>query len=380
MRFLIAQSGGTTQVINSSVWGLASLLQSKKSSIDIFIAKNGMEGILNGSVIKVSDDLALQDTLLEVPGSEFCGTSRVGRLSDLEIQAFDRTCSKLGISHFINIGGSGTIKQTQDIRSRTEKNLVFGFLPKTIDNDLGDVNLSTMYFNPGFPSAVCSWTVFADALNRENAGAMSHDPVLIAQVFGRETGWLTAACHVYSTEKGYPSLALIPEIQMSEERVLAQIESALSTCGRLVVFITEGYQFGDIAPTFDKVGQIQYGSSRANNAQLLGSAITENLGRGARYCAPTILQRQLVLKKNKLDFDIAVEMGRLLGEYFYDGGTDGLMAVKNSPQGDICPHIIALDAVPKLFKRDMHHFVDSENQNVKESFGPYLKSLGIFDA
>ena len=64
--------------------------------------------------------------------------------------------------------------------------------PKTVDNDLGDEQMEDVFY--GIPSCVNWWNKHLDLINIENLGAYTHDKVIVAQTFGRDTGFICAAC------------------------------------------------------------------------------------------------------------------------------------------------------------------------------------------
>ena len=63
------------------------------------------------------------------------------------------------ISNIINIGGNGTLQQSIDLSSKLPE-LNFVSCPKTVDNDLGDINFNKMLTNPGFISSIYIWKFF----------------------------------------------------------------------------------------------------------------------------------------------------------------------------------------------------------------------------
>lgn len=376
-RFLIALSGGTTQVINTSLSGFLQEAYKIDPRAQFYYGVNGIDGIIKGNINRFDIDLINNKFLDFKPGSSFTGSSRIDKLSKNDINKFDSIILKYGITHFINIGGSGTIKQTIDISSRCNSKIIYGFIPKTIDNDLGDEDLNLMYFNPGFPSAVKVWEYFINALNIENLGAQQHDQILISQVFGRETGWLTAACDIICKRKEVPSIALIPENYFDLTEICNLIDTNLSKYGRLLIFITEGYPIGNIDPIYDHVGQIKYGSSGVSNSEILSSLVQDKMKISSRYCNPTILQRQLIFEKHDLDFLYATLAGKSLAQFFYNNkNLNGAVIINKSSNGLFECNTIKLEDIPKSFSRNMSKFI-TKDSNWMGSYDSYLKSLHL---
>ena len=82
--FLILMSGGTTPVINSTLVGILKVL--KKKRIKVFSGMPGLDGVLNGKFIDLSNLSHTKIKLIgDTPGSHFTGTSRLKKLTTSEI-------------------------------------------------------------------------------------------------------------------------------------------------------------------------------------------------------------------------------------------------------------------------------------------------------
>ncbi len=115
----------------------------------------------------------------------------------------------LGLDGLIGIGGDGSLRILRKLAQQGGIPLVG--IPKTIDNDLGLTERSI-----GYDTAVA---VAAEALDRLQPTAASHDRVMILEVMGRDAGHIALAAGI----AGGADVILIPEIPYSLAHVEAQI-------------------------------------------------------------------------------------------------------------------------------------------------------------
>ena len=307
--FLILMSGGTTPVINSTLVGILKVL--KKKRIKVFSGMPGLDGVLNGKFIDLSNLSHTKIKLIgDTPGSHFTGTSRLKKLTTSEILKLKSIFLKKKISYVVNIGGNGTLLQSIDLSLRLPK-VNFISCPKTVDNDLGDKNFNKMLYNPGFITCIEIWKFFLEMINIENTGASSHDKIIISQTFGRETGFICGSIRYWDKKRKLPIMLLLPEDNQNFNKIYLHAKKILKRKKRLMIFMSEGYKIGNIKPKKDKSGQIMYGSSGSTNCQLLNNQFVKK-GIQSRVFNPTILQRVFKFYKNKLyekDKKIAEKIG-----------------------------------------------------------------------
>jgi 6-phosphofructokinase 1 len=119
-----------------------------------------------------------------------------GKTVDLTPRAVE-TYHRLGLDCLVCLGGNGTHKVTYNLMQRGLN--VLG-LPKTIDNDIAETDLSF-----GHDSAV---TTAAEAIDRLHSTAEAHLRVMVIELMGHKVGWLTLAAGL----AGGADIILIPEI------------------------------------------------------------------------------------------------------------------------------------------------------------------------
>ncbi|MFC1752033.1 6-phosphofructokinase [Thermoproteota archaeon] len=112
---------------------------------------------------------------------------------------------ELDIDAVINIGGDGSQRISHQLY---KKGLNIIGLPKTIDNDLMFTE-----FTFGFQTAVETAT---EAVDKLVTSAASHNRIIIAEVMGRDAGWICLHAAVASGAE----VALIPEIPYDINKII----------------------------------------------------------------------------------------------------------------------------------------------------------------
>lgn len=135
---------------------------------------------------------------------------RSGKLifRDLSDQAC-RNYHKMGLDALITIGGDGTMSITDRL---AQKGLKVVGIPKTIDNDLPETDLTF-----GFDSAV---TTATEAIDKLHTTADAHHRVMVIEVMGRYAGWIA----LMSGLAGGGDVILIPEIPYDLAKICQYIK------------------------------------------------------------------------------------------------------------------------------------------------------------
>ncbi|WP_075534758.1 6-phosphofructokinase [Candidatus Pelagibacter communis] len=368
---LILMSGGTTPVINSTLIGILKVL--KKKRIKVFSGMPGLDGVLNDQFLNLSNLSQTKIRLLRnTPGSHFTGTSRLKKLTNSEILKLKSIFLKKKISKVINIGGNGTLKQSIDLSLRLPE-VNFISCPKTVDNDLGDNNFNKMLYNPGFITCIEIWKFFLEMINIENIGASSHDKIIISQTFGRETGFICGSIRYWDKKRKLPIMLLLPEDKQNFNKIYYQAKKILKKKKRLMIFMSEGYEIGNINPKKDKSGQIMYGSSGNTNCQLLNNKFIAK-GVQSRVFNPTILQRVFKFYKNKLcekDKKIAEKIGETAANTLLNDKKSYLIGFSKNHKIDLIKYEDC-----KNFSRNMpNKFILKNKFDVSNVYLKYLEEV-----
>lgn len=214
MNCLIAQSGGPTTVINSSLYGIIKRNNQLKVYDTVFGGLNGIEGILEERLVNLSElEEDRLESLKNTPSSAL-GSCRY-KLKDFtedesEYKKIVETLLKYDIKTLFYIGGNDSMDTISKLAKYSEvKNLGIKFvgIPKTIDNDLVDLDHA-----PGYPSAAkfiynLVLETYLDSIVYGKNG------VFILETMGRDTGWLSIASALAKL-KGKPcvDIVYIPEV------------------------------------------------------------------------------------------------------------------------------------------------------------------------
>ncbi len=217
---VIAQSGGPTAVINSSLLGVVEACRSYPERFgQIYAAYHGIEGVLKEEFLDLSaqpeEELALLRT---TPAAGAIGTCRYKirpeQSEDLEriVEVF--RAHKVGF--FFYVGGNDSMDTAYRVSKLAQKSgldLVCVGVPKTIDNDLGDQAFELIDHTPGYGSTARYWAHMIQNLNEENRGSSRSDPVLVVQAMGRRIGFIPAAARLADPEREMPLQIYLPEAE-----------------------------------------------------------------------------------------------------------------------------------------------------------------------
>jgi len=375
--FLIAMSGGTTPVINATLTGV--IRQTRKSfpEAKIYAGYPGILGILADRLVELTqlDESAL-NRIYRTPASGLIGATRVELINQEQIQRFADIAQKYDIGYFLNIGGNGTIKQSRTIQAALGDDISVCALPKTVDNDLGDEAFHDVYYTPGFPSCAKYWRHKTHVLNYENLGAFSHDQTLIAQTFGRETGFLAGCARLADPDRRLPLLILLPEDQRGVEDVQAAVEDCLQKHNRCLIVMSEGYEIGNFETRFDPSGQVMYGSSGNTQAQLLVNYLMGK-GIGARAFVPGFDQRSEMKSVSTIDIESAYGVGAFAIRSLLQGQRNFFSSIRRleNALNQIGFHNIPLPDI-QGFSRDMpERWITHGQFDVTDEYVSYVSPL-----
>ena len=150
---LVAQSGGPSPVINSSLRGVVETARCFPDSIDqVYAGWHGIEGVLKEELLNLSAQDEQEIALLRnTPAAGAIGTCRY-KVKKNQKEDFDRIVAVLkahNIGYFLYNGGNDSMDTAHKVASLAqERGLdVLGIgIPKTIDNDVGDSEFQLIDF------------------------------------------------------------------------------------------------------------------------------------------------------------------------------------------------------------------------------------------
>ena len=199
---VVAQSGGPTPVINSSLRGIIEAARQLNAIGTVYGARHGIEGVLKEELLDLSAQRAEEVALLRfTPAAGSIGTCRY-KLRPNQTEDFERTIEVLrahSVGYLLYIGGNDSMDTANKIAQLAHQrglDLVAVGVPKTIDNDVGDSEFRLIDHTPGYGSVARYWMHKIQTANEENAGSSPADPVLVMQAMGRKIGFIPAAARL----------------------------------------------------------------------------------------------------------------------------------------------------------------------------------------
>ncbi len=131
------------------------------------------------------------------------------------------------IDCLVCLGGGGTLKNALRLHQQGKVNVIH--LPKTIDNDIEGTDVSF-----GYDTAM---QIATDAIDRLHTTATSHHRIIVCEIMGHNTGWLTLSAGI----AGGADVILIPEIPYDLEIVAEYLQERRRRGSRFsIIAVAEG--------------------------------------------------------------------------------------------------------------------------------------------
>lgn len=349
---VVAQSGGPTHVINSSLRGVIEGARDFERIDTVYGARHGIEGVLKEELI----DLTAQDPgevalLRYTPVAGAIGTCRY-KLREANEDDFERVIEVFRaheVGYFLYNGGNDSMDTAHKVAQLARKrglDLVAVGIPKTVDNDVGDSEFKLIDHTPGYGSAAKYWLHMVQCANEENKGSCPDDPVLVMQAMGRRIGFIPAAARLADPGREMPLLIYLAESPCSLEQLADQVNDRLRKCGRALVVISEGFDVGDLGKVTDVFGHQKFGSSKLTVTQVVVNYLNEK-GLAAKGAARGNVagtdQRHSMAYASPVDLDEACAVGRKAVELAVAGEGGYMSTILRNPGA---PYSVRYDKVP----------------------------------
>jgi 6-phosphofructokinase 1 len=270
---VVAQSGGPSPVINSTLRGLVEAARSFPEIGHVYGARHGIEGVLKEEFIDLTAQSPEEIALLRyTPAAGSIGTCRY-KLKPQQTEDFARCLEVFrahNVGYFVYIGGNDSMDTANKIAQLAQQQgieLIGIGGPKTIDNDVGDSQFKLIDHTPGYGSTAKYWMHAVQNANEENAGSCPADPVLVMQAMGRKIGFIPAAARLADPGREMPLQIYLAESPCSLEQLADNVNDQLSRSGRCIVVISEGFNVGSIGERKDSFGHTQFSSSETTVCQ-----------------------------------------------------------------------------------------------------------------
>ncbi len=378
-RFLVAQGGGPTAVINQSLVGVALEARRFAEVSHVYGALHGVRGIVDDSLVDLG-----QETVSNLESVAATPAAALGSTRDKPDRKYCQEVFKVLEAHaidtFFYIGGndsSDTVRIVAEEAKKGGHELRAIHIPKTIDNDLVGSD-----HTPGYPSAA---RFVAQAFAGANLDNQALKGVYCAVVMGRHAGFLTAAS---ALARKYPDdgphLIYLPEREFIVDKFLADVKGVYERHGRCIVAVSEGVHdergaaiITRLAGTVEKDahGNVQLSGTGAL-ADLLCEEVKAKLGiKRVRGDTFGYLQRSFVGCVSKVDQREAREVGEKAVQYAMGGHGDGSVAIRRVADYAADYPLIPLETVAGKTRVMDDHFINAAGNGVTKAFHDYLRPL-----
>lgn len=323
LNILVAHGGGPTAVINTSLQGVVEAARESGKVDKIYAARFGAEGILKGDLIDLTEVPASTISLLSVTPASAIGSCR-RKLTEADYPTVIETLKRFHIDCFFYNGGNDSMDTCNKVSKLAKAEgldvRVIG-IPKTMDNDLDITDHC-----PGFGSAARYAAESACELALDASGLPIH--VVVLELMGRNTGWVTAASALAARQTNCEVLTYLPELPVDEYNMLRDIERAYAKGNGLLVTVSEGICGPDGKPLattgiVDGFGHTVPGGT----AQYIADSIIQKLNLKARGEKPGLLGRASIPYASRTDRMEAYAVGKYAVEAALAGKTDSMVAI-----------------------------------------------------
>lgn len=310
----IAQSGGPTAAINSSLAGAFKAASENENVGDIYGAINGIEGIINDELVDLrkilTDDENIE--LLKVTPSTVLGSCRYklpakNREENVYIKIIN-TFERHNIGAFFYIGGNDsmdTVMKLDDYCKAVGKDIKIVGIPKTIDNDLPVTD-----HTPGFGSAVKYVATTLQEIIRDSR-VYSVQSITIVEIMGREAGWLAAStCVLRANGEPAPHLIYLPESDFTIDKYLDDVAEAMKRYRAVIIAVSEGISPDKLPSSFGSELTDAFGHKYLSGiGKYLEKITADHFGCKVRSIELNVMQRCSSHIASLTDINEAFEIG-----------------------------------------------------------------------
>ena len=350
---IVAQSGGPSPVINSSLRGVIETCKMfPKTFGTIYGGWHGIEGVLKEELLDLSAQDEQEIALLRyTPAAGSIGTCRY-KLKANQNEDFERVIEVMkahDVGYFFYNGGNDSMDTAHKVAQMAHErglDLVAVGVPKTIDNDVGDSEFKLIDHTPGYGSVARYWMSIVQNANEENGGSCPADPVLVLQAMGRKIGFIPAAARLADPKREMPLQIYMAESKVTVEELCDNVNDQIKKDGRCVIVVSEGFEVGELGETKDSFGHTQFSASKTTVAQQLVTVLNEHglpVPGKARGQVMGTDQRMTAVYASIPDLDEAYKVGQKAA-LIAESGENGWMSTILREPGPI--YNVRYDKVP----------------------------------
>ena len=384
---IVAQSGGPSPVINSSLRGVVETCKMFPEVFGtIYAGWHGIEGVLKEELLNLSAQTEEEIALLRTtPAAGAIGTCRY-KIKSSQTEDFDRAIEVFrahNIGYFFYNGGNDSMDTAHKIAKLAQErglDLIGIGVPKTIDNDVGDSEFQLIDHTPGYGSVARYWSHIVQAAEEENRGSHPADPVLVMQAMGRKIGYIPAAARLADPHREMPLRIFLTEAELSLDDLTDSVNECVKKHGRCIAVVSEGFDVGGIGEAKDSFGHTKFSSSKMTVAQVIVNHLNDK-GLPAKGTARANVygtdQRHSSIYASTVDLDEAYKVGQKAALIAVKDG-NGWMSTILRDKGPI--YSVRYDKVPLDKVANSERFFPKEwiskcKTDVTDEFINYVRPL-----
>lgn len=376
---LIGLSGGPSVAINSSLAGIIKKCSEKNEIGKVYGAINGIAGVLKERFVDLnpySDERSLE--ILKQTPAMALGSCR-HKVAEEDYKIIEEVLLKYDIGYFFYIGGNDSMDTVLKLnRYFKEKNIdikVVG-VPKTIDNDLPVTD-----HTPGFgSSAKYLYHTVSEIIRDSEIYPVQN--VVIVEVMGRNSGWLTLASGLPHFLGGAaPHIICIPEIAFDEGEFLRKIKKCFETDKTVIAVVSEGIKDmnDEYVGMSTKSGVVDsFGHTYLSGVgKYLEGLVMREIGCKVRSIELNVMQRCSSHLASKCDIDEAMAVGEKAVLYALEGKS-GVTLVMNRISNEPYQMEIGITDVVNIANKAKNvpgEWFDLDNPDVKKDIASYMLPL-----
>ena len=384
MNIAVAQSGGPTCAINSSLLGVFKNAVKYDEIQTIYGCVNGIEGLIYNHLVNLNNLINTDDDveLIRQTPSTVLGSCRykLPLLSD-DTKVYETIYKNLvayNIGAFFYIGGNDSMDTVMKLDRYFKENgidiKVIG-IPKTIDNDLPLTD-----HTPGFGSAAKYVATTIQEIIRDSS-VYALPSVTIVEIMGRDTGWLTASSAVLRVNGEIaPHLIYLPEKPFSIKRFLEDVQKAKEEHYAVIVAVSEGVSIdpAEVGEEFQSGAVDTFGHKYLSGVgKALEKIVKRELGCKVRSIELNVMQRCSSHLSSKRDISEAEKIGGAAVDAAIDGNSGVMMAfnrVANQPY-NVKIQCVDVSEVANKVKYFPTEWINEEGNNVTQEAVDYCLPL-----
>jgi 6-phosphofructokinase len=375
---VVAQSGGPTVAINSSLVGVIHAALGQDAIGGVYGAQNGIAGVLEEKLIDLRRVPAeTLEGLRRTPAAAL-GTVR-RKLSDADYGRLLEVFRAYGVRYFLYNGGNDSMDTAQRVHQMAldaNYELVVIGIPKTVDNDLVGTDHC-----PGYGSAARFVASAIRDTGYDTEAMAPSSPVKIMEIMGRNVGWLTAASVLgKESPEDAPHLVYLPERPISNEMLLSEVEAAYRRLGRVVIALSEGAcdeKGGSIGQALRGEVDVFGHRMKGGASDAVADLITAELGLKARVDRPNYLQRSFMSVASPVDLEGAYQVGRAAVQAAVAGRSGNMISLvrlSSSPY-QFTTGMVPLSEVANKERPLPAEYIDGQTGEITSAFVDYARPL-----